>query len=109
MKLAQPDLGELLVYLSVASKVTWRHIGQIFVQGTLSFSPRICFLFIPILFRLAYRLIELLDRSVVWMLDDATGKGHAELAYLEDDEVVVLQQASCLLLPIPSRSLPSLF
>lgn len=34
VKLAQPDLGELLVYLSVSSKITWRHIAPIFLQGT---------------------------------------------------------------------------
>eukprot|EP00026_Physarum_polycephalum_P008028 Phypoly_transcript_08104.p1 GENE.Phypoly_transcript_08104~~Phypoly_transcript_08104.p1 ORF type:complete len:481 (+),score=74.05 Phypoly_transcript_08104:101-1444(+) len=62
VKLAQPDLGELLVYLSVASRVTWQQIGQVFLQ-------------------------EQLDRSVVWMLDEKTGKGHGELAYLETSSV----------------------
>eukprot|EP00026_Physarum_polycephalum_P005445 Phypoly_transcript_05479.p1 GENE.Phypoly_transcript_05479~~Phypoly_transcript_05479.p1 ORF type:complete len:617 (+),score=181.68 Phypoly_transcript_05479:237-1853(+) len=64
VKKVVPDLGELLVYLTVASKITWRQIGPIFMQ-------------------------EILDRSVKWMVDpvETGGKGHRELLFLESDEV----------------------
>lgn len=36
VKLVQPDLGELLVYLSVSSKITWPQIAKVFLQGICS-------------------------------------------------------------------------
>ena len=61
VKLITPDLGELLVYLSVASQVTWEKIAPSFLQ-------------------------EFFDRTVMWTLDYRHGN-HGELAYLENSAV----------------------
>jgi hypothetical protein len=56
-----PDLGEMLVRLSIASKITWKDVAPYFLQ-------------------------EFFDRTVVWTLDQRHGD-HAELAFLETDKV----------------------
>ncbi len=61
MKLVTPDLGELLVMLCFASKITWEEISVVFLQ-------------------------EFYDRLVLWMLDRNSGN-RPELAYLEKDEI----------------------
>jgi hypothetical protein len=61
VKLVTPDLGETLVYLSIASEITWEKIAPCFLR-------------------------EFFDRTVMWTLDYRHGN-HGELAYLEADEV----------------------
>ena len=61
VKKVTPDLGELLVWLSISSKVSWEQIANCFLQ-------------------------EFFDRTVMWTLDYRHGN-HGELAFLESEEV----------------------
>lgn len=61
VKLATPDLGELLILLCLSTNITWEDIAMDFLQ-------------------------ECFDRNVMWILDMRSG-GHGELAYLESDPI----------------------
>eukprot|EP01119_Soliformovum_irregulare_P010323 TRINITY_DN2538_c1_g1_i2.p1 TRINITY_DN2538_c1_g1~~TRINITY_DN2538_c1_g1_i2.p1 ORF type:complete len:1193 (-),score=425.36 TRINITY_DN2538_c1_g1_i2:218-3796(-) len=60
-KIVTPDLGELLVLLTLSTKYSWEDISQVFLQ-------------------------ECFDRNVVWILDEKHG-AHPELCYLEKEPI----------------------
>jgi hypothetical protein len=67
-----PDLGELLVYLSIATSITWETIATPFLQEFYD--------------RFEISLKFLIRRIMLWIFDGNSGN-HGELSYVEKDHV----------------------